>query len=373
MVSLPVIEISGSPRERGHAHGEGLRALVRDRDARWRQEIETDYATPADAFIQRFLAETRFIPAIQRWTPALLDEVLGIAEGASLPYERVLACQLMDEEWWWAEPLRQRHHCSGFAALHRGGSIAGQNMDLGSWMDGFQALLHVRDRALGLDSYILTCAGMIGLCGMNGAGLGLCVNTLLDLNHRGDGLPVAFVTRGTLEHRSLAEAATFLNAVPHASGQNFILVEAGALADFECSAIGAVRVPLPTPGRVWHTNHALASAALDPAHGGSGWADSGRNSRARFAAVERRLAAADSTVDFATAKAVLASKDDARDPVSRRKLHEDGTPVKTFTFASVIWEFGAEAVAHVAPGAPCSHEYQRFGCAEPTARRAVAP
>jgi isopenicillin-N N-acyltransferase like protein len=373
MVPLSVVEISGSPRERGRAHGEALRELIRARDARWCEQIETGCAMPADRFIQRFLAETRFLPAIQRWTPGLLDEALGIAEGADLPYERILACQLMDEEWWWSEPLQQRHHCSGFAALHRGGAVAGQNMDLGAWMDGFQALLHIRDRALDLDSYVLTCAGMIGLCGMNSAGLGLCVNTLLDLNHRGDGLPVAFVTRGLLEHRSLAEAAAFLNAVPHASGQNFILAEPGALADFECSAAGAVRLSPTAPGRIWHTNHALASADLDPAHGGSGWADSARNSRARLAAVERRIADPERPIDLALARSTLASKDDARDPVSRLKRRADGTPVETFTFASVIWELGSEPVAHVAPGAPCSHDYRSFRFAEPMQRRAVAP
>lgn len=373
MASLPVIELSGSPRERGRAHGEDLRGLVRARDARWREEIETACATPADAFIERFLAETRFIPAIQRWTPALLDEVLGIAEGAGLPYERVLACQLMDEEWWWSEPLQQRHHCSGFAALGRGGALAAQNMDLGSWMDGFQALLHIRDRALGLESYVLTCAGMIGLCGMNSAGLGLCVNTLLDLNHRDDGLPVAFVSRGVLEHRSLAEAAAFLNAVPHASGQNFMLADPGALADFECSAAGAVRLPLATPTRVCHTNHALASRDLDPAHTGKGWEDAARNSRARLAAVECHVGYPEQSIDLSLAKTTLASKDDARDPVSRLKQRADGKAVKMFTFASMIWELGAEPVAHVAPGAPCSHAYESYRFASPGQRRAVAP
>jgi predicted choloylglycine hydrolase len=373
MASLPVVEISGSPRERGRAHGESIRALIQARDARWRHEIEADCGQPADQLIERFLAETRFLPAVQRWTPELLDEVAGVAEGSGLPYERILACQLMDEEWWWSQPLQQRHHCSGFAALGRGGAIAAQNMDLGSWMDGFQALLHVRDRALGLESYVLTCAGMIGLCGMNSAGLAVCVNTLLDLNHRNDGLPVAFVSRGLLERRSLAEAAAFLNAVPHASGQNYILAEAGALADFECSAAGAVRLPVASPTRVCHTNHAMASRDLDPTHTGKGWDDAARNSRNRLAAVERRVAYPEQSIDIALAKSTLASKDDARDPVSRLKVRADGKAVKMFTFASVIWELGAEPAAHVAPGAPCSRDYATYRFAEPAPRRAVAP
>lgn len=208
---------------------------------------------------------------------------------------------------------------------------------------------------------------------MNDAGLGVCVNTLLDLNHRDDGLPVAFVSRGLLERRSVAEAAAFLNAVPHASGQNYILAETGTLADFECSAGGAVRLPLATPSRVCHTNHAMASRDLDPAHTGKGWDDAARNSRNRLAAVERRVAFPEQSVDLGLAKSTLASKDDARDPVSRPKFRADGKAVKMFTFASVIWELGAEPAAHVAPGAPCSHDYATYRFAEAAPRRAVAP
>lgn len=373
MPSIAVIEISGSPRERGRAHGEGLRDLARARDERWRHEIETNCGIPAERFIERFLAETKFLPAIQRLTPTLLDETLGIAEGSGLPYERVLACQLMDEEWWWSEPLQQRHHCSGLGALTRSGAIAAQNMDLGVWMDGYQTLLHIHDRALGLESYVLTCAGMIGLCGMNSAGLALCVNTLLDLNHRIDGLPVAFVSRAMLERRSAAEAASFLEAAPHASGQNYVLADPAAVIDYECSAAGAVRVPFTVVDRAWHTNHALASGDRDPTHSGSGWADSGRDSRARLAAVERRIADGATTVDPRLARATLASKDDPRDPVSRRKDRGIDKPATGFTFASVIWEVGIEPAAHVAAGAPCSHEFETFRLAEPVRRRAVAP
>lgn len=373
MSPLPVIEISGSPRERGRAHGEALRELVRARDARWRQQIEANCGMAADRFIERFLAETKFLPAIQRLTPDLLDETLGIAEGAGLPYEAVLAAQLMDEEWWWSEPFQHRHHCSSFGALTADGAVAAQNMDLGVWMDGFQALLHIHDRALGLESYVLTVAGIVGLCGMNSAGFALCVNTLLDLNHRIDGLPVAFVARGILERRSAAEAAAFIEDAPHASGQNYILADPTAVLDYECSAAGAVRVPYPIANRAWHTNHAIASQDRDPAHSGSGWADSGRDSRNRLAAVERCIGESGATVDPRLAQATLSSKDDARDPVSRRKDRGIDKPATGFTFASVIWEVGAHPAAHVAPGAPCSHEFATYEFAGPALRRAVAP
>lgn len=373
MSPLPVIDISGSPRERGRAHGETLRALVRARDARWREQIEANCGMASDRFIERFLLETRFLPAIQRLTPELLEETRGIAEGSDLPYEAVLAAQFMDEEWWWSEPFLGRHHCSGFGALTADGAIAAQNMDLGVWMDGFQTLLRIEDRARCLESYVLTVAGIIGLCGVNSAGFALCVNTLLDLNHRSDGLPVAFVARGALERRSAAEAAAFLETVPHASGQNYILADPTAVLDYECSAAGAVRVPYPVANRAWHTNHSIASGDKDAARATSGWADHGRDSRNRLAAVERRIGDGKARVDPGLAQATLSSKDDPRDPVSRRKDRGVDKPATGFTFASVIWEVGAHPAAHVAPGAPCSHEFATYEFAKPALRRAVAP
>ena len=52
------------------------------------------------------LAATRFVPAIEASTPELLEEVRGIAEGAGVSFERILAYNLMDEEWWYSQARR---------------------------------------------------------------------------------------------------------------------------------------------------------------------------------------------------------------------------------------------------------------------------
>ena len=110
----------------------------------------------------------------------------------------------------------------------------------------------------------LTAAGMIGLTGVNAAGLGVCVNTLPMLNHSRAGLPVAFVMRGVLERTTAAGAAAFLETVPHASGQHYALAAADGVMGYECSAAGAVRSD-DGSGGLRHTNHPLRSGDLDPA------------------------------------------------------------------------------------------------------------
>jgi len=381
MATLAVVEIGGAPRERGRQHGRQIKALVRERDRRWRAEIESYLSIPADRFIDRFLADTRFVPAIERHAPDLLDEVRGIAEGADLAYDAVLAAQFMDEEWWYSLGLKQRQggedaqHCSGLASLTPGGgALLAQNMDLARWSDGLQALLLIRDAAPGIDAYVLTMAGMIGLCGVNSAGLGLTVNTLGDLASATDGLPVAFVSRTVLAQSSYDAAARFLGRIRHASGQNYILSDGRQLGDFECSTDHAIAFAPAgaAPGCVWHTNHALANRDLAPPSASEAAERSRRNTRGRMSALDRRLKGRSAPLDQDVVREALASQDDPESPISATTESADRRKSGFFTFASVIWEIGPEIAALVAPGAPSAFDYQRFRLARRSAARAVA-
>jgi predicted choloylglycine hydrolase len=341
-----VLEITGSPRERGRAYGEGLRPLIAERDRRWRAEIETRTKISADDFIEDFLQRTNFLPAIDRWTPELHDEVKGIAEGSGLPYRAILAAQFMDEEWWFQR--QYRNHCSSFGAPASGGrpALVGQTMDLPNWMDGYQTLLLIRDARPGLDAYVVTAAGMIALTGMNSRGLGVSVNTLMQLNGSADGLPVAFVTRRLLETAALDEAVTFLRQLPHASGQNYVMGDAATVRDLECSAGAAVEHRDAADGRIWHTNHPLANRDLRRDMREPWWERQGRDSGCRLDALARRMAdgqhfAAD------TAAAMLASRDHGEFPVSQEIDDADDG----FTFATVIAELGPAPRLLAAPGA----------------------
>ena len=220
---------------------------------------------PPQALVSGLVETTGFIAAIERHTPDLLDEVRGIAEGAGVAFDRILALNLMDEEWWFTAPAEPRDACTLIAVGPADGrpAVLAQNMDLPALMDGAQAIVRHDDGA-GSGGTLLTAAGMIGLTGVSSAGLGVCVNTLAMLNHSRDGLPVAFVMRGALAQGSVAGAAAFLGRVPHASGQHYALADPAEVAGYECSAAGAVRSD-DAAGRFCHTNHPLRSADVDPA------------------------------------------------------------------------------------------------------------
>lgn len=135
---LPIIDCADpDPRQRGRAHGEALRAVIRDKISRWHMAIAADYGQEPLAFIERLLAETHFRAAIKTWTPWLIPEVEGIAEGAGIDLDTAHALQLLDEEWWFGRAVHDGH-CSGAAMkpMNGGPTVIGQTMDLPAWHDG---------------------------------------------------------------------------------------------------------------------------------------------------------------------------------------------------------------------------------------------
>ena len=189
--SLDLVDVVGDGYARGRAHGEQLRDRVQSSVG---NVIE---ALGGSTEIERFISETDFLTTIDRITPDLGQEVRGIADGADLPLHQVLAHNLMDEHWWWSTTRNRREACSLLATIEPG-PLIGQTMDLPTYMDGSQFILRSTFTD-GSVSTVLSSAGLIGLCGSNSHGLGICVNALSMLNHSPDGLPVAFVMRGALE------------------------------------------------------------------------------------------------------------------------------------------------------------------------------
>jgi hypothetical protein len=288
--------------------------------------------------------------------------VRGIAEGSGLPFEAVYAAQLMDEEWWFTEAIMgRRQHCSSLgshdAAARR--TTLAQTMDLIDWNEGFQVALTIRDLAPGTDAVVLTMAGMIGLNGMTSAGLGVVVNTLAQLRSDTRGLPVAFVSRGVLRHRTHDAAVAFLKRVRHASGQNYIIGDGQGVSDHECSAAGAFGFrPEGTAGDlVWHTNHPLASSDLSIGRTAVLEAASDESTRCRMAVLDRHLSKHKAPLVAADAKALLANREDKAHPISRR--HGEGG-ARAYTFATVVFDLGARPTAHIAPGPACSTELETF-------------
>lgn len=370
------IELKGTPIERGRAYGESLRTQIQNHIERFWNGITEGSGQDPHAFVRMWLGEMNFIPAIERWTPGLLDEVRGIGEGAGLDLETILAWQFLDELGWYIQyiflPRIQSKPpeistpgmaCSTFGVFARNGhpTMLAQNWDSHVLLDGSQTLLHIKYPGSEYELYVLAAVGRIGPFGMSSRGIGVCLNSLNEfLNYSPTGLPVAFIGRGVLEQPDYQSALDFVQRVPHATGQTYAVGGQEEVAVFECSANQVCRyVPDTGANRVVHTNHPLVNTDLrlsgleklsQPIQTERNKKEN--NTTTRFNCISERLGTTN-PVSIETARAILSSHDAQDAPVCNHPKPES----QGATMMGMIMEFTSPPVLHVASGRPCEIEF----------------
>ena len=88
MTRMPLVEISGPPRERGRQYGEAAREPIA-RSVAWYSEQFT--ATAALSWDTVLANARRWEPFVEAYLPEELEEMEGIAEGSGRRYEEILA------------------------------------------------------------------------------------------------------------------------------------------------------------------------------------------------------------------------------------------------------------------------------------------
>lgn len=345
---IPIVDVSGIPRERGRSYGEHARELIAHGVGTWKESLGQGLKGDPDEYLTRFLGATSFVPIIRERTPWVLEEIEGIAEGAGITPELMLAYNLPDEEWWYREgDAGEPRGCSviGVRRGAGGAPLAAQNMDVPNHYAGTGMLLRIRDED-GLEATLLVYAGSTGLCGCNSEGVSICCNTLLSLRHSERGLPVNCVVRGVLAQSTLSDAAAFVRSVPHASGQAYLIGGSGDLLGVECSTGGVFEYGVGAD-RLWHTNHPYVSDDV------SGDVDSipllavsDTVARGRF--IEERLGG---VTDAAAIESVLS---DRTVPICRVPKQ----PTDAITFGSIVMELTVPPTVTLAPGPPDRTPYE---------------
>src|SRR5579864_3463897 len=94
--TVPLIRVEGSGRQRGEAHGEQARDLVRESADRWADSFRPAIGLPLDSYLDELVERAGFFRAARRLTPELVDEVEGIAAGSGVDRRRIMALNLLD-------------------------------------------------------------------------------------------------------------------------------------------------------------------------------------------------------------------------------------------------------------------------------------
>lgn len=360
--TLKIVNFEGSGYEIGLQHGKELKNEIADIIVEWKKNTSEILKKDADEILKDFYAYANFEKDIKKWTPELYEEVRGIADGSNQKFKDVLILNLLDEFWVYVDNINN-HHCSSVGVPARKGNpgYLSQNMDLESYTDGFQVLMKIAKTETNPEQLILTYPGLIGLIGLNEKGIGVVVNTLMQLEASSEGLPVAFVIRHLINMTDKEKMLDFIKNVKHASGQNYILGIKGEIYDFEASTNKVVLFdPGNKNGTVYHTNHPLVNDNVKPwfkKYAPNKPKDSviQTNSHYRFVTLEKRLANTENISDQ-TIIETLSSKENKQNPVCRTNSGGNGL----FTFSSVIMTLSNSPVLKITAGPPDESDYQTF-------------
>ncbi|WP_034057199.1 C45 family autoproteolytic acyltransferase/hydolase [Lacinutrix jangbogonensis] len=360
---LKTVSFSGSGYQLGLQHGKQLKKEIREIITAWKENTSKSLGKDANLVLKNFFEYAKFDDAIKKWTPKLYEEIKGIAEGSDQQLNDVLVLNLLDEFWVYINDLNN-HHCSGLGVPAKNGKpgFISQNMDLENFTDDFQVLMRLNKTKNRPEQLILTHPGLIALNGLNAQGIGVCVNTIMQLKASSSGLPVAFIIRHIINTTDKEEVLDFIQTVNHASGQNYIIGIKGEIYDFEASANKVVRYnPNNENGTVYHTNHPVANDDLKPWYAkynpnlNDELKPTKSNSYLRFKAVESRMAD-NLEISDVLIKEALRSKDNVKNPVCRTN-NKDG---RGFTFASVIMTFTKNPNIQILAGPPDESDYKTF-------------
>ncbi len=367
---LPVVDLSGSPREWGLQHGKAAKrriaanvALYRERFAQWTK------ASPEEIW-RRAVA---YRDVIEASSPDYMEALHGIADGSRQDVTDIVAVNVRYEILYSAFADRGMEReaagvpvagCTAFAIdpsrSANGHLLLGQNWD---WMPEVQGIL-VQARAPDGASYLaFTEAGVAGpKIGLNAHGLGLAVNGLVSNEDRWSRLRKPFHVRcwEILRASDLDAAADAAIGEPRSCSSNYVLAQAGTparLADLEAAPNGSCRLEA-TDGFLVHTNHFSDQDKLGI------WQPLAEDRPSTFHRYERiqsllqARVASGGKVSVADLKDMLSDHTDEPFSICRH-----GDPVRSpeerfATVVSVIMDLDAREM-FVAPGPPCTARYRR--------------
>ncbi len=338
---MKTLELSGSRYEIGYGYGVQAREYV------WKF-IDIFFSKLESLRINKeaaFEISGRLEEYVKEYSPVLLEEVRGLADGADKDYEEILSLNCIFEIPRIAG-TKEAHYCTVWGSVADGGVIAVQNLDLAA---EYADLLHLVRIVLddGLRIRLQALAGMLGMMGMNQDGLVFSGTTVSSKKVK-YGVPKPFLGRTILNTCSTAEQAVdCLLKAPRTTGGNAMFLDAvGGFYVVECSAEQCAVIH-PEKQHLFSTNH-YTDGKLTPLSP----TDDIESSKARLERIQELFSHTD-RYDFETLKSF--ARDHDGDPGNLTICRHGDIS----TVSSVIFEPSKRRM-WLATGLPCRNGYQEY-------------
>ncbi len=217
-------DFTGTPKEIGLQHGAILKQEIHSLYGRLLKRY-TDFSKTSN---ERSIigATAYYIDSTQKYAPALIEEIEGIAEGSGLAFEKVFFMNCYDEMAYYNETKDQVNGCTLFLATGRATvdkrTYLGQGWDMDEYFNPIIISINTSGSDHAPRVIMLTHPGVVGGAGINEHGLALIWSTVKAVDED-TGLPVPLMIRETLGGKNLNDAVHVLLNTPRASGFNFIV------------------------------------------------------------------------------------------------------------------------------------------------------
>lgn len=268
-LACPLIEISGTPFERGQQYGEQAADRIRKGIGHYKDQLHASGLQDDDlgAIIDRFSG------AIDAYGSQYVEEMRGIARAVGTDLSAIMLLNARTEILKIARRREkgqgdfiQSDGCTGVFVLPEatqdGRFIHAQNWDWKAECAETAVVLKIR-RDDGPDILTFTEAGGLARTGFNAAGISISGNYLeTDRDYRELGVPLAIIRRKVLEQEHLAISMQAVYGTRKSASNNMMIGHAHGIAiDFECAPDETFLVH-PDRGLLVHANHFQSPVAL---------------------------------------------------------------------------------------------------------------
>ncbi len=350
----------GAPHQRGESYGlQAKKRIVRTIEIY--RDLFRFYSGLDWARVKEY--SSRYLPIISEYNSDLIDEMRGIANGAGVAFEDILAINVRTEVMYGLGELKAAAECTAFCVLpeaaESGQLLLGQNWD---WHPSAAESCVVLQIDEGESSPAITTvveAGLIGKFGLNSEGVGVVTNALVSDIDRGEpGIPYHVLLRTILSSTCFQDAVDVVLSAKRSSSANYLIAsKSGSAIDLEAAPgeVDAVFAIGPSDGTLAHANCFIApnltvedeTRRLRPL------------SQIRQRTMETHLASGGDAITLDYLQEIL--RDHAYEPNSICRHPIDSMPDqdRSATVASTVMNLD-EGVMWLADGQPCSHPFRRI-------------
>ncbi|OAX79469.1 hypothetical protein ACJ72_06213 [Emergomyces africanus] len=236
------ISCEGNSYEIGLQHGEHAREQVAGSiefyEGLFKRRCSMDWPQVCEAAV-------KFVPFLETSFPGYMQEMRGIAQGAGVPVESILALNVRTE-------IAYGMFSDGCTALSwksRDDSFLAQNWDWEREQSPNLLTLHIRQTTASPTPqvptiHMITEAGIIGKIGLNSHGVGVSLNAIKAAGVDFGKLPTHLALRAVLDSVSRAEAVAKLERYGVAGACHILVADRTGGVGLECSARDIVRLEM---------------------------------------------------------------------------------------------------------------------------------